>query len=149
MNIDFDSLYQMIENMDKSTKEKCLICHLPIEQDELILSCNHYYHSQCLNKKKYKITCPYCEKSVTTKEKVQELPKPTKAISSGCKVLLTSGARKGEYCGRNNCGYHKIIVNNIKTINTDNNICQSILKSGNRKGQVCGRHNCKLHNINL
>jgi hypothetical protein len=134
MNLDFDSLYKIIEKMDKSSKEKCLICHLPIENDELILSCNHYYHSKCLNKTTNKIKCPYCQRIASIK--------PNKIIQEDCKVLLTTGNRKGEYCGRTNCCYHKL--------NKENEyLCQSILKSGLRKGQVCGRNNCKLHNINL
>jgi hypothetical protein len=134
MNLDFDSLYKIIEKMDKSSKEKCLICHLPIENDELILSCNHYYHSKCLNKTTNKIKCPYCQRIASIKS--------NKIIQEDCKVLLTTGNRKGEYCGRTNCCYHKL--------NKENEyLCQSILKSGLRKGQVCGRNNCKLHNINL
>ena len=134
MNLDFNSLYKIIEKMDKSSKEKCLICHLPIENDELILSCNHYYHSKCLNKTTNKIKCPYCQRIASIK--------PNKIIQEDCKVLLTTGNRKGEYCGRTNCCYHKL--------NKENEyLCQSILKSGLRKGQVCGRNNCKLHNINL
>jgi hypothetical protein len=134
MNLDFDSLYKIIEKMDKSSKEKCLICHLPIENDELILSCNHYYHSKCLNKTTNKIKCPYCQRIASIK--------PNKIIQEDCKVLLTTGNRKGEYCGRTNCCYHKL--------NKENEyLCQSILKSGLRKGQICGRNSCKLHNINL
>lgn len=134
MNFDFDSLYKIIEKMGQSSKEKCLICHLPIENDELILSCNHYYHSKCLNKTTNKIKCPYCQRLASIK--------PNKIIQDTCKVLLTSGNRKGEYCGRTNCCYHKL--------NKENEyLCQSILKSGLRKGQVCGRNSCKLHNINL
>lgn len=134
MNFDFDSLYKIIEKMDQSSKEKCLICHLPIENDELILSCNHYYHSKCLNKTTNKIKCPYCQRITSIK--------PNKIIQYTCKVLLTSGNRKGEYCCRTNCCYHKL--------NKENEyLCQSILKSGLRKGQVCGRNSCKLHNINL
>ena len=134
MNLDFDSLYKMIETMNQSLNEKCLICHLPIENDELILSCNHYYHSKCLNKTTNKVKCPYCQRLVSIK--------PNKIIQEDCKVLLTSGNRKGEYCGRTNCCYHKL--------NKENEyLCQSILKSGLRNGQVCGRNNCKIHNINL
>ncbi len=148
MNYDFDSLYKIIEKMDQSSKEKCLICHLPVENDELILSCNHYYHSKCLNKKTNKIKCPYCEKMVTEKDNNKSI-KPKKGIPDGCKVLLTSGIRKGEYCGRTNCCYHKLNKETVKIIEPIGNLCQSVLKSGLRKGQVCGRNNCKLHNINL
>jgi hypothetical protein len=90
----------------------------------------------CLNKKNNKITCPYCEKSVTIQTK------PKNIIQSGCNVLLKSGVKKGEYCGRENCTYHKF-NNTIKVISQ--NVCQSILKSGLKKGQVCGRNNCKIH----
>ena len=141
MNFDFDSLYKIIEKMDQSTKEKCLICHLPIENDELILSCNHYYHSKCLNKKTNKLKCPYCQKMVSIK--------PTKIIPEYCKILLTTGIRKGEYCGRTNCCYHKLNKETIIVIKQNEYLCQSILKSGLRKGEICGRNNCKLHNINL
>jgi hypothetical protein len=137
MNLDFDSLYKIIEKMDQSSKEKCLICHLPIENDELILSCNHYYHSNCLNKTTNKIKCPYCQRIASIK--------PNKIIQQDCKMLLTTGNRKGEYCGRTNCCYHKENKENKE----NEYLCQSILKSGLRKGQICGRNSCKLHNINL
>lgn len=141
--MDFDSLYKIIEQMDQSSKEKCLICHLPIENDELILSCNHYYHSNCLNKTTNKIKCPYCQRLVSIKpNKIIQEDYKVLLTTCYCKVLLTTGNRKGEYCGRTNCCYHKL--------NKENEyLCQSILKSGLRKGQVCGRNNCKLHNINL
>lgn len=138
MSIDFDKLYSLVENINKSSNEKCMICHFPVDSDELILSCKHYYHSSCLNKKTSKIICPYCEKSVTVQTK------PKIIIPSGCKVLLKSGVKKGEYCGRENCSYHKF-SDNIKIISK--NVCQSILKSGFKKGQACGRNNCKIHLI--
>jgi hypothetical protein len=146
MNVDFESLYSLVENLNKSTKEKCLICHFPIEQNELVLTCNHYYHSQCLNKKTNNIKCPYCEKNV--KVKTTDLV-PVSDNNGGCKVLLVSGARKGEYCGRTNCTYHKLTKDKIKIIQNPTG-CQVILKSGDKKGQVCGRNNCKIHKkINL
>ena len=148
MNLDFDSLYKMIETMNQSLNEKCLICHLPIENDELILSCNHYYHSKCLNKKTNKVKCLYCEKIVTTKCN-NKLIKQIKNIHEDCKVLLTTGIRKGECCGRNNCCYHKINKETITIIQPIENLCQSILKYGLRKGEICGKNKCKLHNINL
>jgi hypothetical protein len=63
--------------------------------------------------------------------------------------LLTTGNRKGEYCGRTNCCYHKLNKETITVIKPNEYLCQSILKSGLRKGEICGRNNCKLHNINL
>ena len=153
--MNFDSLYEMIEILNESTNEKCLICHLPIENDELILSCNHYYHSKCLNKKTNKIKCHYCAKIVTEKKK--EKNKKIINITNECKVLLITGIRKGEYCGRNNCNYHKLNKETINVINSENivtpilpnNLCNVILKSGLRKGNICNRNNCKFHAINL
>jgi hypothetical protein len=78
-----------------------------------------------------------------------KLVKQIKNIHEDCKVLLTTGIRKGEYCGRNNCCYHKINKETIKIIQPIENLCQSILKSGLRKGEICGKNKCKLHNINL
>ena len=162
--MNFDSLYEMIEILNESTNEKCLICHLPIENDELILSCNHYYHSKCLNKKTIKIKCYYCAKIVTEKKKEKNKNiKNITNITNECKVLLLTGIRKGEYCGRNNCYYHKLnkeIINvidsknviesvNIITSISPNNLCNVILKTGLRKGNICNRNNCKFHTINL
>ena len=149
--MNFDSMYEMIEILNESTNEKCLICHLPIENDELILSCNHYYHSKCLNKKTIKIKCHYCAKIVTEKKK------NIKNITNECKVLLLTGIRKGEYCGRNNCYYHKLNKETINIIDSENiitsilpnNLCNVILKTGIRKGNICNRNNCKFHTINL
>ena len=99
-----------------------------------IQSAMKVFDSKCLNKTTNKIKCPYCQRITSIK--------PNKIIQDTCKVLLTSGNRKGEYCGRTNCCYHKL--------NKENEyLCQSILKSGLRNGQVCGRNNCKIHNINL
>lgn len=137
MDFDFDQIYSLIEKMNKSDKEKCLICHLPVDNDELILTCNHYYHSKCLNlKKKSGIKCPYCEKTVSIKL--------SKTNDNSCKVIIKTGIRKGQYCGRNNCVYHKLAVNKITIIHSDT--CQAILKSGLKAGQLCGRLNCKIHN---
>lgn len=147
MNIDFESLYSLVENINKSTKEKCLICHFPIEENEMVLTCNHYYHSTCLIIKTQNIKCPYCEKTVKIKTQGSK-----NNITEGCKILLLSGSRKGQYCGRNNCTYHKLTKDKIKIITKDKIInkekiveCPSILKSGSKKGQPCGRTNCKIH----
>ena len=153
--MDFDSLYEMIEILNQSTNEKCLICHLPIDNDEIILSCRHYYHSKCLNKKTNKIKCHYCEKIVTEKKKGEN--KTIKNINSKCDIILLTGVRKGEKCNRNNCSYHKLnkeIINVIDTVYTNttvqsSNLCNVILKTGLKKGNICGRNNCKIHTINL
>lgn len=144
MDFDFESLYSLVETMNKSTKEKCLICHFPIDNDELVLTCNHYYHSKCLNKKTNNIKCPYCEKSVKIKK--SDIKPIKNTIPNGCKVLLTTGARKGEYCGRNKCPYHKLNKEKVVVINPIQT-CQHVLKSGPRKGQLCNKNNCKTHNL--
>ena len=131
--MDFEKLYALVESMDNSTKEKCLICHFPIDTDELVLTCNHYYHSACLHMKSHNIKCPYCDKSVSAKQQ----------IINKCIFIMRTGKNKGLPCNRINCKYHKINV--IQEVIG----CASILKSGARKGLSCNRTNCKIHNINL
>lgn len=152
--MNFESLYEMIELLNESTNEKCLICHLPIEDDELILSCNHYYHSKCLNKKTIKIKCHYCAKIVTEKKKdkkegkkkykkrsinesikkdkkgtINEIIKEDKkSIGTNCEVILLTGLRKGESCGRHNCPYH-VIKETISQKTLDIAIINFIIKN--------------------
>jgi len=145
-DFDFDKIYEHIAKMNKSTKEKCLICHIPIEEKELELVCKHQYHFNCVGKKNGKFTCPYCGKS----NKLENLnyineQEPSKNILNGCKVKILSGIKKGQYCNRINCGYHKKILVNI----LEDNICHTIIKSGLKKGQECGRNNCKYHHITI
>jgi len=137
-DFDYDKLYEMISKLNKSTKEKCLICHIPIEEKELQLNCKHQYHFKCVNKTNGNFTCPYCGKS----NKLDTLLKINNN-NNGCKFKILSGVNKGEYCKRINCGYHKKILTNI----IDDNICHNIMKSGSRKGEECGRANCKYHQI--
>jgi hypothetical protein len=139
-DFDYDKMYEIISEMNKSTKEKCLICHIPIEEKELELTCKHQYHFKCINKTTGNFTCPYCGKL----NKLESLF--NKNISNNineCKFKILSGINKGQYCKRINCGYHKKILTN----KIDDNICHNIMKSGPRKGEECGRSNCKYHQI--
>ena len=139
-DFDFDKIYDNISKMNKSTKEKCLICHIPLENKELELACKNQYHFNCVGKKNGKFTCPYCGKS----NKIELLPLK-ETILTGCTFKILSGTKKGEYCNRINCGYHKkILINKL-----DDDICHTIMKSGIKKGQECGRTKCKYHNITL
>ena len=108
---DFDNLYKLVSDMNKSTKEKCLICHLPIEQKEMVLKCSHEYHHKCLPITKVMKTCPYCganrkDRSIIVPDKHTEISK----ILVICQSIIKSGVRKGQVCGRNKCNYHNIDV---------------------------------------
>jgi len=146
-DFNYEQIYEMITQMNKSTKEKCLICHFIIETKEMELNCKHQYHNKCIETIKGKkgiINCPYCGKS-------NKLNKDN--TDNICKWNFKSGIRKGEQCNKKNCGYHK----KTKLENLDipaitieyPEECKSIIKSGIKKGQQCGRIYCKYHNINL
>ena len=140
-DFNYDQIYDMISKMNKSVKEKCLICHFPIDEKELELVCKHQYHFKCIDKKNYKLICPYCGK----------LNKTNTINENNCKYKILNGINKGNICGRLNCKYHKTILISDKHIieATDLDVCQTILKSGIKKGQICGRIDCKYHQINL
>jgi hypothetical protein len=121
-NFDFDQVYQMISDMNKSNKEKCLICHFVIENKEIELDCKHQYHYTCFKNNK---KCFYCGKNV-------------KITNNKCSHIFTKGLKQGTQCGRILCIYHK-----QKATNT----CKTILQSGINKGNECGRENCKYHKI--
>lgn len=94
----FNKIYDDITKNDELDKETCNVCHLKIKSDEIKLDCSHYYHFKCLKKKSGH--CPYCMSPyIISNDDI------TKNI---CNVIIKSGKRKGESCGRNNCGYHKL-----------------------------------------
>lgn len=139
-NFDYDEIYKSIVEMNKSTKEKCLICHFVIDEKEIELNCKHQYHFNCINTIK---SCPYCGKIIKSKKS---------EVNKACTYKMLSGIKKGELCNRINCGYHKI--HNKTPIDHENateypEFCLTIIKSGIKKGQECGRIYCKYHNINL
>lgn len=125
-DFDFDQVYQMISDMNKSNKEKCLICHFIIENKEIELDCKHQYHFKCFKNSK---KCFYCGKIIKTINKV---------INDKCSHIFTNGAKKGQECGRSSCNYHNKELPNV---------CKTILQSGINKGNECGRENCKYHKI--
>ena len=62
--MDFDSLLNYCVELNNSTNEKCLVCHIPIENNDehLKLLCNHIFHKKCIGYKIGSIKCLYCEK---------------------------------------------------------------------------------------
>ena len=96
-NINIDDYIILINNNNKVTGEKCLICHMNDSKDKLIqLGCKHYFHKNCLPKKKI-IKCTYCNKKHIFKNL---------SISGKCIHLIKSGKNKGKVCNRTNCRYH-------------------------------------------
>jgi hypothetical protein len=95
----FNKIYNDITKNEELDKEICNVCHLKIKSDEIKLPCSHYYHFKCLKKKVGH--CPYCME--TYKISQNDISKNI------CNVIIKSGKRKGETCGRNYCGYHKSI----------------------------------------
>ena len=144
--MNFDELYNFCNKLNESKCEKCLVCHIPIEQNDIHLkfACTHYYHPDCIvtkpqNKwipnKSY--ICMYCEKkSIPTL--INNIPNET--ISNKCIVIMKGGSKKGQECGRNNCNYHKT--------NVVNEMCQHMIKTGIKKGQTCNRTiPCSYHKV--
>ncbi len=128
--MDFESLLEYCNKLNDSTNEKCLICHIPINNMEshIILECKHYYHIDCIGYKGKQIKCMYCEKTSS--------PQVFNYISNNCKYILLSGVNKGNECGRVNCKYH----NKEPVV-----LCTAIVKS---KNTVCNRKlPCKYHKI--
>ena len=126
--MDFDALLEYCNKLNESTNEKCLICHIPINNSDshIILECKHYYHTECIGYKGKQIKCMYCEK--TSK------PNLFNHIQNTCKHILLTGVKKGGECGRVNCNYH----NKVKE-----ELCTAIIKS---KNTVCNRKlPCKYH----
>jgi hypothetical protein len=168
-DFNYELMYEMISNMNKSSKEKCLVCHLPIEELEVELQCKHQYHFDCIDTKKKNgsITCHYC--GLTNKLNLEQknikpnvkpvVKKPTYLSKSKgntppiiCKFKIVTGARTGQICERENCYYHKKTLIEKPLPITENIVgdkCESIIKTGIKKGEQCGRINCYYHNINI
>lgn len=131
--MDFDALLEYCNKLNDSTNEKCLICHIPINNSDshIILECKHYYHIDCIGYKGKQLKCMYCEK--TSKPDVFNYTQDT-CLYTTCKYILLSGGNKGNECGRVNCKYH----NKEPVV-----LCTSIVKS---KNTVCNRKlPCKYH----
>lgn len=153
MSKEYEKLLKMVNELNNVTGEKCLICHFPDSNKNLIkLDCNHYFHSKCLEYSKSTsiIKCPYCDKKTKLVKNIEQ---------EICQVILKRGINKGKECGRSNCKYHKnnlqiLIETNLQKIskkiavkgNKSQNLgCQSIIKTGPKKGQYCNRVNCHYH----
>jgi len=104
-DFDFDKLYQVVSTNYKNEKEKCLVCHDPIESKELELSCTHKYHFNCFDVKKNN-KCFYCGKinKETHKKNINILN------NVNCTTLIKTGPKKGQICNRINCKYHNINI---------------------------------------
>ena len=109
--MEFENLLSMVNKLNKTKGEKCLVCHFPDKKSNLVkLRCSHYFHYNCiLNEKK----CPYCNKKISLKNikidteynilsKLETLNQEDK-----CQVILKTGKNKGIMCNRVNCRYHK------------------------------------------
>ena len=170
--MDFDSLLNYCVELNNSTNEKCLVCHIPIENkdEHLKLLCNHIFHKNCIGYKTGSIKCLYCEK-----KSVPEIINGNningnninKQTQMSCKVVLKTGPNKGQYCSRPECKYHKLQTTLVVVINPVNNQkikpnkntskkniklnkCNVVLKSGIKSGQICGRElPCKYHKEKL
>jgi len=172
--MDFDSLLSYCLKLNESSCDKCLICHIPIENtdEHLKLKCTHLFHKKCIGYKSGTLKCLYCEKIsipeiINGSEKINSNITPKLDINKQkdvcCKVVLKTGPNKGQYCNRENCKYHKLQVTQLVVFNPDGtkkpksklkqnkpiikkNICTIILKSGVKSGQACGRDlPCKYH----
>lgn len=141
--MNFDELFKYCQELNKSNSEKCLVCHIPIEKNDkyIKLNCTHVFHPDCINYLGGSIKCLYCEK--------KSLPEKINYNQNQllCKIVLKTGPKKGQFCNRTNCLYHKIKPNVIQVI--ENN-CNHIIKSGINTGKQCDRKlPCKYHKKNI
>ncbi len=107
--MDIEKLFDIVKKANKVKGEKCLICHFANQTNMIKLNCGHHYHKQCLGPKK-RIKCLYCGKITLLKSKAKPKKKEKEKEGHICTAILKSGKRKGEVCGRFNCGYHKNIL---------------------------------------
>ena len=141
--MNFQELLDYCTNLNNSTNEKCLVCHIPIENNEVHLKfvCSHYYHIDCIGYKYGKVQCMYCEK--ISLPQIVNIGKNDSIINeniitNSCKNIMKTGSRKGIECGRINCKYHKN--------ETKETYCDHIIKTGLKKGQMCNRKMpCHFH----
>ena len=127
MSLEYDFLFNLVNNMNKVEGEKCMICYFPDKPINLLkLDCGHFFHKRCLvdselkNVKKKIIMCPYCDsrsnlvqvikndinKNNLASFKKQKSCKISNIDEVRCKVILKSGKNKGIECNRINCKYH-------------------------------------------
>ena len=138
--MNFDELFKYCQELNKSNSEKCLVCHIPVENKDkhIKLNCNHIFHPDCINYHGGSFKCLYCEKT--------SIPEKINWNQLLCKIVIKTGLKKGQFCNRNNCLYHKIKPNVIQVIETK---CNHTIKSGINLGKECGRNlPCKYHTKN-
>jgi hypothetical protein len=171
--MDFDSLLSYCIKLNDSSCDKCLVCHIPIENNDehLKLKCTHLFHKNCIGYKSGSTKCLYCEKTsipeiINSSNKIKPINNVSNIAEQKeicCKVILKTGPNQGQYCNRQHCSYHKLTTpvivlnsNGSKKPNLKNNKnkpiiktnkCTVILKSGLKAGLECGREfPCKYHN---
>lgn len=166
--MNFEELLKYCTELNNSSSDKCLVCHIPIEKDDkhIKLACSHIFHPECVKYISGSLKCLYCEKTSVPSLINNLVLKPTldpKIVH--CKIILKSGPNKGKFCDRPNCKYHMLTIpvviaidpitkKEIKTKITakpkkipKNSLCNHILKSGPNKDKECGRKlPCKYHN---
>ena len=102
----FDMLLDYCTKLNESTSEKCLVCHIPIEKNDIHIKlvCKHIYHPDCISYKSGKVKCLYCEQlslpEIINNNIINNINK--------CTVIMKSGKNKGKPCERVNCHYHKL-----------------------------------------
>ncbi len=172
--MDFDSLLSYCIKLNDSNCDKCLVCHIPIENNDehLKLKCTHLFHKNCIGYKSGSTKCLYCEKTsipeiinssnkIKSINNVSNIPEQNKIY---CKVILKTGPNQGQYCNRQDCSYHKLMSDTVIVLNPNGskksnlknnknkpipkiNKCTVILKSGLKAGLECSRElPCKYHN---
>jgi hypothetical protein len=142
--MNFDELFKYCQELNKSNSEKCLVCHIPVENKDkhVKLNCNHIFHPDCINYLGGSIKCLYCEKK-SLPEKINW----NQTQNQICKIVLKTGPKKGQFCNRTNCLYHKVKTSTIEIIEIK---CDHVIKSGVNAGKQCDRKSpCKYHNKNL
>ncbi len=138
--MNFDDLLKYCMQLNESSSDKCLICHIPIEKNDIHikLKCTHIFHPECIKYKSGSIKCLYCDKvstplkinyekpnNVNIKKNIKESISINSQNQLFCKVVLKTGPQKGNYCNRTNCKYHKL--NNIK-VQVLNPVTKKIIK---------------------
>lgn len=165
--MDFEELLKYCTELNESPNEKCLVCHIPLDNEEkyIKLSCSHIFHPMCINYKFPIINCLYCEKKskpTIMKYLSDSIVQPIQVNQVYCKFILKTGPNKGKHCNRNNCRYHKLESKTIQVIDSKtkkpiksikkviknkikNDGCQTLIKTGPKVGKLCGRITCKYH----
>ena len=165
--MNFDELFEYCQNLNNSNSEKCLVCHIPVENTDkhIKLKCTHIFHPDCVKYKNGSLKCLYCEKSSIPNKINWDTNILLEPNEISCKIILKTGLRKGQFCNRINCLYHILTPPVIKIINQTTiksksnnqttikskqikiNKCTHIIKTGVKVGQMCNRDSpCKYHN---